>query len=98
MTAAAAEPGAPSAAATAQTRSDERRAAARDISPASLRTRRWRQLTAKGQKIALTPYDDDIVGLLLDLGWLKLEKSEDSREIGLAIFAMLKDAAAKRDA
>jgi hypothetical protein len=76
---------------------DRKRAAARQRGNAA--TRRYREWLKIGQKVAPTPYSNEIVELLLDLGWLELAASEDRREVGAAIFRMLADTAARhRDA
>jgi hypothetical protein len=71
-----------------------RRATARE--QATVRTRRYRERRRNGLAIAPVPYDNAIVGMLLDLGWLALGDSENHRAIGAAISAMLNDAAKNR--
>jgi hypothetical protein len=60
------------------------------------RTRRYRQRQHSGMVMASTPVSDEITGMLIDLGWLPEAESEDRREIGLAIFRMLTEAAKNR--
>jgi len=61
---------------------------------ASARTQRYRARQKDGLKIALTPFSDDIVGLLIDLNYLPVADSENPRRVGVAIFEILRDSAA----
>lgn len=68
----------------------------RPRSPQHARTARYRQRLKRGEGIAPTVYDAEIIGLLLDLHWLAEGESEDRRAIGEAISRMLKDTAKNR--
>ena len=57
------------------------------------RTARYRARLRAGRTVVRVPIDNEVIGLLLDLGWLQMSVSEDREEIALAIFRMLKDAA-----
>jgi hypothetical protein len=64
--------------------------------PATARTRRYRERLRAGAvmvPIAVTP---EILGLLIDTGWLSESESEDRRQIAAALGAMLADAATAR--
>lgn len=60
------------------------------------RTRRYRERLRKGIGIAPTPYDNEIVAMLLDWDWLPLTESEDPNRIGEAIYRLLSDTAKNR--
>ena len=58
------------------------------------RKARYLQRLRSGRAVALVEYDiDEMVSLLLDLGWLDLDKSEDRFEVGAALGRMIADAA-----
>ena len=63
---------------------------------ANERTRRYRKRQDEGIGIAPTPYNDEITAMLIDYGWLAVEKSEDRQAIADAIFAMLSETASAR--
>ena len=60
---------------------------------ATERTRRYRERRDKGYVIASVPVSHEIIGFLLDTRWLAEADSESRNQIGLAIAAMLTDAA-----
>jgi hypothetical protein len=59
-------------------------------------TRRYRERLKHGVKIAPVPFTDEIVGMLIDTGWLPVAVSEDRQQIGQAIASMLCEAAKPR--
>ena len=79
-----------------QRKENKRRAADRKRRLATARTGRYRKRQDEGINIAPTPYNNDIVALLLDLNQLLVENSEDPDAIGEAIFKMLSETAKNR--
>ena len=55
------------------------------------RQQRLRERQRAGLSIAPTPFDDAIIELLLDLGWLELSASEQRSAVGQAIYRMLSE-------
>lgn len=62
--------------------------AADSIRPATARQRRLRDRQRRGEVVAPVPVDNDVINVLLDLGWLPEAGAEDRRTIGAAVSAM----------
>jgi hypothetical protein len=60
---------------------------------ASAATRRYRARLKAGEVIVPTVVTFDILELLISLGWLDINNSEDRNRMGAAIGATLRDAA-----
>ena len=58
--------------------------------------RRLRERQKAGLSIAPTPFNDEIVELLLDANWLELSQSEQRDAVGVAMFRMLNEFAKSR--
>jgi hypothetical protein len=58
--------------------------------------RRLRDRQKAGLSIAPAPYNDEVVELLIDAGWLELSQSGWRDAVGLAMFRMLNEAAQAR--
>ena len=60
---------------------------------ATIRQRRLRERQRRGEVVVRVPVSHAVIGVLLDLGWLAEHESEDRREIGRGIGALLEDLA-----
>jgi hypothetical protein len=69
-------------------------AAAAAERPATARTRRYRERLRAGAVMVPIAVSPEILGLLIDTGWLSESESEDRRQIAAALGALLADAAA----
>jgi hypothetical protein len=59
-------------------------------------TRRYRARLAANTVVAPVEVGLEIIAMLIDLEWLPMSESESRRAIGLAIAALLRDAAGRR--
>jgi len=61
--------------------------------PAAARQRRWRARQRRGDTVAAVVVSHEIVGMLIDLGWLAPEVSESRAAVAEAIGKILAEAA-----
>jgi hypothetical protein len=59
---------------------------------ATERKRRLRERQRRGEIVVGCVVDNAIIGLLIDLGWLDVDESEDRNEIAVAVMAALRSA------